>query len=1013
MKLKPLYIRSYCFLFLWSGLLLIQASCRNDQDTSYSESAINALSSFEIAPGFKIELVASEPLIADPVDMMIDEYGQLYVVEMPGYPLDREGTGKIKLLIDDDGDGEIDRSSVFADGLLLPTGIMRWKKGILVTDAPDVLYLEDTDGDGKADVRKTMLTGFALSNPQHNLNNPLLGLDNWIYLAHEPTVTTQSFVEEFGDEGKEIYYPERPKGQRLPKNANGRNVRFRPDNFGLEMTAARTQFGHTFDSWGHHFQVTNANHIFQEVVGARYLSRNPDLLVTKTTQTLSDHGQPADVFPITKNPEHQLLTAVGVFTSACGLEMYQGGAFPSEFDNATFVAEPTNNLIHVDRLTDNGVSFVASRMEPQKEFLASTDAWFRPVNMYIGPDGALYVIDYYRKIIEHPEWMAKDMAQSGELYDGTDMGRIYRITPTSSESVEPINESYLGDFSTEELVSALARPNIWWRRNAQRLLLDRKDANAVPLLEAMARNTDSPLGRLHALWTLEGLGKLSTKTIGQALTDSVPGIRENAIKLAELYLDKDSMSNMLLSLQDDENPKVRYQLLLTLGFVDSPSVATVRQKMLFRDIQDEWIQVAALSATTVQENILLEAVLERFQVDIPQYASLVQRLSAMIGRNGQPEDIRQLVQKATKNGSKETYEWQVPVLKGLAEGIKSQEVSASDLRRVQNSLVDAFFEHRSASVRNASLELLEEIGLSDNSKNTTAIQRATKIAKNPSLLAERKAEAISFLALGNPLEHSSLLKGLAVPGEPLAVQLAALQTLSSIPDLTVSEYVLEKWQLLTPQVRKAALQTFLVDTGRKKLLLDAVETGQIKKTSIDKALSVRLMTQGDQSTKDLARILLAEESNEQRQKIVQQYSASLELKGDVLHGKQVYQQNCATCHKIGGAMGTAFGPDLGTIRNRQPASILNDILNPAQSIADGYDLWTVTLNTNESTQGIVSAETPTTITLRNVGGQEKTVPRSAIKSFQPLGMSAMPAGLENAIDQQEMADLLAYIRETK
>ncbi len=1003
----------YCFRVLLYSLSVIILGCLNEPSTPYSKSAGKALSTLEIASGFEIELVASEPLIADPVDMMVDENGLMYVVEMHGYPLDKGGTGKIKLLTDDDGDGKIDNSTIFADGLMLPTGIMRWKKGVLVTDAPNVLYLEDTNDDGKADVRDTILTGFALSNPQHNLNNPLYGLDNWIYLAHEPSVATQAYKEEFGDEGEDIFYPQRPQGPRLAKNANGRNVRFRPDSHELEMAAAATQFGHTFDPWGHHLLLTNSNHIFQELIAARYLQRNPDLLVTRVTQTLSDHGQPADIFPITKDPQHQLLTSVGVFTSATGLETYQGGAFPTEFDNSIFVAEPVSNLVHADKLANDGVSYTASRIYEQKEFLASTDSWFRPVNIYIGPDGALYVIDYYRKFIEHPEWMAQEVVQSGELYAGTEKGRIYRITSTGTKPVGQPKGLRLGDASMEQLVDALASPNIWWRRNAQRLLLDRKDKDAVTTLKQMAKNIESPLGRLHALWTLQGLGRLSTEIIKQALTDEVPGIRENAIRLAESHLDEASMTDALLSLQDDEDQKVRYQLLLTLGFIDTPSVIEARQAMLFKDIQDEWIQVAALSATSLQGNNLLEAVLDRFEGDIQAYASLVQRLSAMIGRKGPPANVRQLLKRATSIGSKEAYAWQAPALKGLAEGIKSKELSATDYRMEQNALIKAFFQHPSADIRNASLQLLQGIGLPDRSEIGTAIARAEKMAQNHRLPEERRAEALNFLALGNSGQNSTLLKELIAPDEPLPVQLAALQTLSSIPDQTVSDYVLEQWLVITPDVRSAALQTFLNNPIRTALLLDAIETGRIRKTNIDRALAVRLMTSGDQTHKDRARTMFSEGGDNQRQEITKQYAASLELSGKTVEGKQIFQQNCAICHQIGGTMGTNYGPDLAAIRNRQPASILNDILDPAQSIADGFDLWSVTLNGGESIQGIISAETPTAITLRQAGGQEKTIFRQDIQSLQPLGMSAMPAGIEKTIDHQEMANLLAYIREVK
>ncbi len=309
--------------------------------------------------------------------------------------------------------------------------------------------------------------------------------------------------------------------------------------------------------------------------------------------------------------------------------------------------------------------------------------------------------------------------------------------------------------------------------------------------------------------------------------------------------------------------------------------------------------------------------------------------------------------------------------------------------------------------------MLKKIGLPDGPKTTAALRRAEKTVDEKHQPLERRAEAIYFLALGHPDRHISLFEGLITPDEALPVQLAALQTLSTIPGQTVSEFLLERWNVLSPKVQKAALQTFLVDPIRVKLLLDAVEAGQIQETSLDHSIRLRLMTQQDEVLKDRARSMFAKDDSNQRQEIVEQYKSALELKGDPIQGKQVFQQNCATCHQMGGTIGIEFGPDLATIKNRRPASILNDIINPAQSIADRYDLWTVTLNDGESIQGIVSAETPTAITLRNVGGQETTIARPDIRSLEPLGMSAMPVGLENNINQQEMANLLAYIRAEK
>src|SRR4029078_5945396 len=293
--------------FHWLVFCLVITRCYNKATSPFSESAEKALSTFNLRPEFKIVLVAADPLISDPVDMAIDEQGRMYVVEMHGYPLDLNYTGKVIMLRDTNGDGKMDTATVFADSLTLPTGVMRWKEGIIVTDAPNVYYMEDTTGDGKADIKKVMLTGFALTNPQYLVNRPVYGLDNWIYLAHEGIEETNIYPKKFGDTGSDIFYPDHPKGPRLPLNAEGRTVRCRPDEHTLEETSGSTQFGQTFDNWGHHFLVSNANHIFQEVIANRYLKRNPDQLVGNATESLSDHEEACEVFPITKNPEHQLL----------------------------------------------------------------------------------------------------------------------------------------------------------------------------------------------------------------------------------------------------------------------------------------------------------------------------------------------------------------------------------------------------------------------------------------------------------------------------------------------------------------------------------------------------------------------------------------------------------------------------------------------------------------------------------------------------------------------------------
>ena len=994
MRKRYLSTLQLCYLLLLLyGLLVLPEGCHNKSVSPFSKSAEEALSTFTLEPGFKIELIASEPLVRDPVDMMIDENGRMYVVEMLGVPFNK-GVGKVVLLTDTNGDGLMDKSTVFADSLIMPSGIMRWKKGVIVTDPPNVYYMEDTDGDGKADIKKTMLTGFDTSNLEANVNNPRYGLDNWIYLAS---------IRVGHDNG--IRYSDDSTG-RSPLREN--SLRFRPDRHQIETLSGESQFGQTFDEWGNHLLVQNSNHIYQEVIANRYLHRNPALLVSNATQTLADHSE---VYSITKNPEYQMLTEIGVFTSACGLTAYLGGAFPDKYNsNITFVAEPVSNVIHVDHLTPNGVTFSANRILEHKEFLASTDPYCRLVNMYVGPDGALYVIDFYREVIEGPEFMAEDVLKKVDLYNGTLKGRIYRISATDAAPAEWTKGLHLGDAKDEQLVEKLSDKNIWWRSNAQRLLVDRNSNQAVPALLKMAQDTKSPLGRLHALWTLQGMDKLTMNLIISALQDPVAGIRENAILLAELHLDNNpNLISALIAMQKDPDPKVRFQLLCTLGFINTQEVNQVRQQLLFKDINDKWVQIAALSASSSQAADLLDAILTKFNSDNYAYESLVQRLSAIIGASEDANVIKKLLQKATAIVPADQGKWQASLIEGLAEGLKNRKSLPSGIVTEQSLLIQTCLEHPSELVRKGSLHILKAIGLSDGNQTRAAMLKARQMATNAQLSEDQRAGAIDFLGLRPPGLYVSILKNLIIPREPLEVQLAALNTLFLIPGLDESNYVLRQWSSLSPEVRNQAINNFMSDSGRISLLLDAIESGKINKGEISWSQSVELRSVDEMTLRKRSRVLLVEK-NDNRKDVIQKYQSALNLKGDPTKGKTLFQTNCAFCHQIGGKLGRAFGPDLGTVHGWAPADIITNILDPNRSISHGYDMWSVTLNKGDVVQGIITAETPTALTITNVDGLIRIIARQDIQSLKALNMSAMPVGLEKKITQQEMMDLLNFLR---
>jgi putative membrane-bound dehydrogenase-like protein len=995
----------------WPFVMIVALfSCSGDMQKDQPLPTESALASFEIEEGFKIELVAAEPFIGDPVDMEIDEYGRLLVVEMPGYPLDKSGTGKIKLLSDEDGDGRMDKSVTFAENLVLPNSIMRWKNGFLVTDAPNVLYLEDSDNNGQADVRDTVLTGFALSNPQHNLNSPVLGIDNWIYLAHEGAVSTETYIEEFGDEGREIHYPHRPGGTRLSKNANGRSVRFQPDHFKLELLSSHTQFGHTFDQWGNYLLVGNANHIYQEIIPEGYLERNPALLLSNTTHSLSDHGNAAEVFPITENPQHQLLTDVGVITSACGLTAYLGDAFPPMYnEQVTFVAEPVSNLIHADKLVPDGATFKATRMKPYREFLASKDAKFRPVNLYVGPDGALYVVDYYRQIIEHPEWMGNEVIASGTLYNDTDKGRIYRVSAKEAKPIDWTRGLKLGDASDEDLVNYLASGNFWWRYHAQRLLVDRKTKTSLVYLNKMLDHI-SPMGRLHALWTLEGMGGLKVNHIEKALRDSVAGIRVNAVKLSELHIKEfPQLKSMLLRLRSDEDAKVRFQLLLTLGSIYTPASDEARQQLLFRDIGDKWVQVAALTSSG-NLNPLLETTLKKFPKDTPAAYAFVERLTAMITAQ-RPTSVAELLTRyATGAETKNQPTIHAALLEGIAQGLQNNRSAVSPLESEQNIVIQTFFETSHTEVRKAATRVLKAIHKKSQPLVGKALSRARAIAMDSTQSDIKRADAVDFLSIDPPTKYVADLRKLFVAQEPLAIQLASLRTWSVIPDASLADYLVNNWQSLTPEIQDAAINTFLTNRERMDILLTAIEKNRIASAAVSWPRRVRLMAYNDDNIRNRARAIFVDT---REKKAPDTYAGVLNLTGDIGRGKVVYQQHCGLCHQIRGKMGMSIGPDLGTIHNWSVDAIMNNILSPNASISSGYDLWSAGLQNGETVQGIIASETSSAITFRNVGTNDKTINRNNIKSLKALNMSIMPMGLEKQITPQQMADLLAFLKENK
>jgi putative membrane-bound dehydrogenase-like protein len=560
------------------------------------KSPAESLKTFRLRAGFRIELAAAEPLLASPVALDFDEDGRLYVAEFLEFNQSASkqphGRGRIRLLEDTDGDGVFDKSTVFLDNLDSPTAVCCYDGGVFVGAVPNILYAKDTDGDGKADVRRIVFTGFARDAGGEAMFNSFRWLfDNRI---HVQTSTS----------GGAVRHVERKDAK--PVSVRGQGFLFDPRSEAFEVTSGGGQHGMSMDDWGRTFVCTSHDPVFLIMYDGRYLARNPYLEAPAAALRIAPGGYNTKVSRISPNEPWRVVrtrmrtTGIepphptegdqpsGYFSAASGVTVYRGDAWPAEYRGNVFVGEVSNNLVYRARLVPNGVGLTALRADLGPDFLASTDIWFRPVQMANGPDGALYVLDMYRYLIEATEFMPPSIVKHLDVGAGFDKGRLYRIVPEGFQRRRPPR---LSKAPTAELVALLEHANGWHRDTASRLLYQRQDRAAGAPLTQLATGSKFPLGRMHALYALEGLGALDVATVLHGLRDPDSRVREHALRLAEQFESAAEIRAQFAKLTDDPDLRVRYQLAFSLGAVqgEMPSppqgqacAASKHRRTLFR-----------------------------------------------------------------------------------------------------------------------------------------------------------------------------------------------------------------------------------------------------------------------------------------------------------------------------------------------------------------------------------------------------------------------------------------------
>ncbi|MCA9083963.1 MAG: HEAT repeat domain-containing protein [Planctomycetaceae bacterium] len=973
-----------------------------------------ALGTFRTAKGFRLEQVAAEPLVGDPVDACFDEFGRMFVAEMHGYPFSQEPTklnpegggaenaGIIRMLQDTDNDGQMDRSVVFADNISWPTSVCCYDGGVFVLAPQYLYYFRDTDGDGKADIRRIVLQGFGRDNVQAVTNGLRWNLENRICFAA----------------GRN---PKNLTGAKQQSFSVGQNdLSFNPRTEEFEVITGGVQFGHSMDDWGTRFVCSNSNHIQQVVFPQRYLSRNPALVVSGVIRDIASDGPSGPVFRISPPEPWRIVRQkwraaekgyklvvredgaweflpldpskkagvvpteypVGFFTSATGVTIYRGDAYPEEFRGNAFVGDVGGNLIHRKTLRTDSVVYTADRADQGTEIVASTDNWFRPVNFVNAPDGTLYVLDMYRETIEHPHSIPEEIKRFLYLTSGSDRGRIYRLVSPDMSDRPTV---FPGNLSGAELVQQLESANAWNRETAQRLIWERQDRTLVPAIESLLMQAKSALGRLHALYSLDGLGALRKEHVLTCLNDSEPRLRTHAIRLAERFADDpgEEIVARLTQLANDESEHVRFQLALSLGEFSGDMVVQNLTTLALDERMTNEIRTAILSsARQCSVEVALTLLDDHSDESDSRRLGMVSDLAVLIGSGQDSSAVMQLLNAVSE--PLWPLQSQRIILAGIGQGLErrgsdfSRLLKAEDARELRNRVQEMF-------------------------------HRAGTEAENEAASQESRRAAIEVLGFDDSDDSVKILSGFLSTQTPIALQTAAVSALGVHQLDSATNLLIDNWRGMSPQIRRMAIDVMLSRTSRVKSLLSAVESGSIRPHEIERSVKQQLLAHRDATIRGQCQRLFGGDITTSRSQIVEQHRGVLKLTGRAENGETIFRKICSSCHRVG-ETGHQVAPDLSSVRNKSEEDLLIAVLDPNREAQPNFNTYTVLTQQGRSFSGIIAVETANSMTLRRAEAKEDVILRSNIEELISNGVSLMPEGLEKDLSDQDLADVIAFVK---
>ncbi|HVU86896.1 MAG TPA: PVC-type heme-binding CxxCH protein [Pirellulales bacterium] len=951
--------------------------------------------------GFDVELFAAEPDIAKPIAMSFDERGRLWVIESVDYPNTlrddphENGEDRIKICEDTDGDGRADKFTIFADRLNVPTSVLPVRNGAIVAVAPHLAYLEDTDQDGKADRRTILFTGFGRRDTHAVTSNLHYGLDNWIYAAvgySGGTVKTGDIAHSF----KQGIYRFRPDGSAFEVLTSTSN-----NTWGLGLSESGEIFASTANN-EHSVFLAIPNRYFEMVRGWHGAG----------SAGIEDHKHYDPIAADVRQMDWH-----GAFTAATGHELYTARAFPREYWNrAALVCEPTGHLVHLDWLVPRGSSYVA---RDGYNLLASTDPWSAPIAAQVGPDGAVWALDWYNYVVQHnptPQGFETGPGNAYEtpLRDRTH-GRVYRVVARdASASAAP----HLDRNDPTQLVAALGHDNLFWRLQAQRLLVERGLADVVPQLVNLVGAAEQAPAVLHALWTLAGLrdgGAIAREPdpfsqLGLiALKSADSAVRRAALKL--LPRTGDSGAAILAAgCLRDASPGVRLDALLALSEMPA-SAATAGALVEFLSspdvAQDRWLPLAATCAAARNDAPFLDAI-ATFNGAPPAPLLTAARVVAEHFARGKPGDA---VAPLLARLPEADVAISTALIGGLAAGWP--EGAPPTIGKPLEEALAATLRALPGSAGLPVITLANRWGAGDSlaavaDEMKTALLRE---AADAALADEARRQAVvGLLALDPAAKNAAQIIALITPRTSPELAADLLDALGQSTAAEVGATITAGWSQYTPATQAKAAAVLLRRSEWTKALLDGIENESVALANLSVETEQRLAQHPDSNLRERAAKLLAGRgrlADPDRQKVFDALRPLADRRGDAVAGKVVFEKNCAKCHRHSGEGGNV-GPDLTGMAARKRADILSDVLDPNRSVEGNFQQYTVTTTDGRILSGLLAAETRTTIELVDAEARKQIILREDIDELAGSKRSLMPEGFEK-LPADELVNLLEFL----